>query len=75
MIMMIVIILIMIVIIFIITFVVKKQVAACMQQIVPASQVVPLPSMDPKFLSFILSGLTAAISLDKVSLVGLFLVA
>ncbi|XP_076471193.1 prostaglandin reductase-3-like [Babylonia areolata] len=36
-------------------------------KIVPATQVVPLPAVDPKFLPFMLSGLTAAISLDKVA--------
>ena len=35
-------------------------------QIVGAKQVVPLPDMDPQYLPFMLSGLTAAISLDKV---------
>ncbi|KAL8584864.1 hypothetical protein ACOMHN_037569 [Nucella lapillus] len=39
----------------------------CDYMIVAANQVVPLPAMDPKFLPFMLSGLTAAISLDKVA--------
>lgn len=33
---------------------------------VAAKQVVPLPEVDPRYLPFMLSGLTAAISLDKV---------
>lgn len=35
-------------------------------KVVRATQVVPLPDMDPQYLPFMLSGLTAAISLDKV---------
>ncbi|KAK7486450.1 hypothetical protein BaRGS_00022374 [Batillaria attramentaria] len=34
-------------------------------KVVPSNQVVPLPEADPKYLPFILSGLTAAIGLDK----------
>ena len=32
-----------------------------------SKQVVPLPAVNPEFLPFMLSGLTAAISLDRVS--------
>lgn len=35
-------------------------------KLVPSKQVVPLPDADPKYLPFMLSGLTAALGLDKV---------